>query len=222
MAVWQARRRGIDNFAVVVSHVTVPPAMSAILESPGNCVQGFLAAGHVCTVMGYEEYEPLAEKHKIPIVVTGFEPLDLLEGVYRCVCLLEDGRNGVENQYARVVQRAGNASARQLINNVFEVTDRQWRGVGVIPDSGYRLRSEYQQYDALERFNLTEHRVVESSECISGLILQGVKKPSECSAFGKTCTPQHPLGATMVSSEGACAAYYHYGRRASSEAIHVG
>ena len=221
MAVWQARRRGIDNFAVVVSHVTVPPAMSTILQSPNNRVKGFLAAGHVCTVMGYEEYEPLAKKHKIPIVVTGFEPIDLLEGVYRCVCLLEEGRDEVENQYARVVQREGNPSARQLIDEVFEITDRQWRGVGVIPDSGYRLRAAYQQFDALARFRLTEQSTAESSDCISGLILQGVKKPSECPAFGKTCTPQHPLGATMVSSEGACAAYYHYGRRASSEAIHA-
>jgi len=222
MAVWQAHRRGIENFAVLVSHVTVPPAMSTILESPDNRVQGFLAAGHVCAVMGYEQYEPLAARHEIPIVVTGFEPLDLLEGLYRCVCLLEEGRHGVENQYARVVQREGNLSARQLIAEVFEVTDRQWRGVGVIPDSGYRLRAEYQQFDALERFSLTEHSAAESSDCISGLILQGVKKPSECPAFGKTCTPQHPLGATMVSSEGACAAYFHYGRRTSSEASHAG
>ena len=221
MAIWQARRRGINNFAVVVSHVTVPPAMSAILGAPHNRVQGFLAAGHVCTVMGYEEYEPLAARYKIPIVVTGFEPLDLLEGVYRCVCLLEEGRHEVENQYARVVQRDGNLSARQLIDEVFEVTDRQWRGVGVIPDSGYQLRAEYQQFDALHRFSLTERSVAESSECISGLILQGVKKPSQCPAFGTACTPQHPLGATMVSSEGACAAYYHYGRRVSSEVSHA-
>ncbi len=221
MAIWQARRRRIENFAVVVSHVLVPPAISAILSSPQNRVQGFLAAGHVCMVTGYDEYEPLAARHHIPIVVTGFEPLDLLEGVYRCVCLLEAGRHAVDNQYARVVKREGNASARQLIGEVFEITDRKWRGVGVIPRSGYRLRPAYQQFDALSRFSLTELNVVESNNCISGLILQGVKKPAECPAFGTTCTPQHPLGATMVSSEGACAAYYHYGRRTSSETIHA-
>lgn len=221
MAIWQARRQGVHNFAAIVSHVTVPPAMSAILSAPHNRVQGFLAAGHVCTVMGYEEYEPLATRYKIPIVVTGFEPLDLLEGIYRCVCMMEEDRHEVENQYARVVQREGNLYARQLIDEVFEVTDRQWRGVGVIPNSGYRLRAEYQQFDALGRFSLTEHSVAVSSDCISGLILQGVKKPSQCPAFGTTCTPQHPLGATMVSSEGACAAYYHYGRRAISEVIHA-
>jgi hydrogenase expression/formation protein HypD len=221
MAVWQARRRGIDNFAVLVSHVLVPPAISSILSSATNRVQGFLAAGHVCTVMGYEEYEPLAERFQIPIVVTGFEPLDLLEGIYRCVSRLEEGRHGVDNQYARAVQREGNSSARQLINEVFEVTDRKWRGIGEIPRSGYRLRLEYEQFDAERRFAVGQLKVLESADCISGQILQGVKKPRECPAFGKACTPENPLGATMVSSEGACAAYYHYGRHRAGEAVHA-
>jgi hydrogenase expression/formation protein HypD len=212
MAVRQAQRRGIDNFAVLVSHVLVPPAMSAILSSPRCRVQGFLAAGHVCSVMGYEEYEPLAERFQIPVVVTGFEPLDLLEGVYRCVGMLEEGRVGVENQYARAVRREGNPSALQVIEDVFEVTDRKWRGIGTIPDSGYRLRPEYRQYDAELRFDVDELQVLESADCISGQILQAVKKPHDCPAFGTKCTPEHPLGATMVSSEGACAAYYNYGR----------
>jgi len=216
MAVWQAKRRGIDNFAVLVSHVLVPPAMTAILEAPTNRVQGFLAAGHVCSVMGYEEYEPLAERFRIPIVVTGFEPLDLLEGIYRCVRMLEEGRIGVENQYARAVRREGNAAALQLLNDVFEVADRKWRGIGTIPHSGLRLRSEYGRYDAESRFAVQELQVLESDECISGLILQGVKKPHECPAFGENCKPEHPLGATMVSSEGACAAYYNYGRYRNS------
>ena len=212
MAVWQARRQGIRNFAVLVSHVLVPPAMSAILSSPANRVQGFLAAGHVCTVIGLDEYEPLAERFRIPIVVTGFEPLDLLEGIYRCVAMLEEGRRGVDNQYARVVRPQGNPAARQLIDEVFEVSDRKWRGVGTIPQSGLRLRPEFADFDAERRFAITGLEVLESTECISGLILQGIRKPHDCPAFGKTCTPERPLGATMVSSEGACAAYYHFGR----------
>ncbi|MCI0460117.1 MAG: hydrogenase formation protein HypD [Gemmataceae bacterium] len=212
MAIWQAKRRGLNNFAVLVSHVLVPPAMTAILASPANRVQGFLAAGHVCTVMGYDVYEPLAEKFRVPIVVTGFEPLDLLEGVYRCVCLLEEGRHGVANQYARAVRREGNPHARRLINEVFEVADRKWRGIGTIPQSGYQLRPEFADLDAARRFAVEELAVEESGACISGLILQGLKKPHECPAFGIHCTPENPLGATMVSSEGACAAYYHYGR----------
>jgi hydrogenase expression/formation protein HypD len=212
MAVWQAKRRGLTNFAVLVSHVLVPPAMTAILASPGNRVQGFLAAGHVCTVMGYDEYEPLAERFRVPIVVTGFEPLDLLEGVYRCVRRLEAGQSGVENQYARAVRREGNPSARRLLAEVFEITDRKWRGIGCIPRSGYRLAPAYADFDAEARFAVEGLQTNESSVCISGLILQGLKKPHECPAFGKNCTPETPLGATMVSSEGACAAYYHYGR----------
>ena len=212
MAVWQAKRRGIENFAVLVSHVLVPPAMSAILSSPINRVQGFLAAGHVCSVMGYEDYEPLAERFQIPIVVTGFEPLDLLEGVFRCVRMLEEGRCGVENQYARAVRREGNPPARRLLMDVFKIADRKWRGIGTIPDSGYELAPAYQAFDAERRFAVAGIRVAESGDCISGQILQGIKKPHQCPAFGKSCTPETPLGATMVSSEGACAAYYQYGR----------
>src|SRR6516165_5055665 len=212
MAVWQAKRRGLKNFAVLVSHVLVPPAMTAILSAPSNRVQGFLGAGHVCTVMGYEEYEPLAERFGVPIVITGFEPLDLLEGIYRCVKMLEEGRRGVENQYTRAVGRKGNPGALRLIRDVFEVTDRKWRGIGTIPASGFRLSARYADFDAEERFGVESVRVAESDMCISGLILQGLKKPHQCAAFGKFCTPENPLGATMVSSEGACAAYYHYGR----------
>jgi hydrogenase expression/formation protein HypD len=212
MAVKQAKRRGIKNFAVLVSHVLVPPAMQAILSSPTNRVQGFLGAGHVCAVMGYEEYEPLAEQFQIPIVVTGFEPLDLLEGVYRCVGMLEAGKVGVDNQYARAVRREGNLPARELVYEVFDVGDRKWRGIGTIPQSGLRLRPEYAEYDAETRFSVQQLEVLESDVCISGLILQGIRKPHDCPAFGKTCTPERPLGATMVSSEGACAAYYNYGR----------
>jgi hydrogenase expression/formation protein HypD len=212
MAVWQAKHRGLKNFAVLVSHVMVPPAIAAILSSPHNRVQAFLAAGHVCAVMGCDEYVPLAEQFRIPIVVTGFEPLDLLEGVYRCVKMLEEGRVGIDNQYARVVRPEGNPPALRLIREVFEVTDRKWRGIGTIPRSGYRLSAEYQEFDAERRFDVASVEVAESSACISGLILQGLKKPHECAAFGKACTPERPLGATMVSAEGACAAYYHYAR----------
>jgi hydrogenase expression/formation protein HypD len=212
MAVRQAKRRGLTNFAVLVSHVLVPPAMSALLSSPSNRVQGFLAAGHVCTVMGYDEYEPLAEQFRIPIIVTGFEPLDLLEGIYRCISMLEERRWGIDNQYARVVCREGNAKARSLLKEVFEVTDRKWRGLGVIPQSGYRLSAAYSDFDAERRFPSENVEVAESSHCISGQILQGLKKPPECPAFRTFCTPDTPLGATMVSSEGACAAYFHYGR----------
>ncbi len=212
MAVWQAKRLGLTNFALLVSHVLVPPAMTAILSSPDRRVQGFLGAGHVCTVMGYEEYEPLAQKFEVPIVVTGFEPLDLIEGIYRCVLMLEEGRSGVENQYARAVRREGNRSARQLISEVFEITDRKWRGIGTIPESGFRLRPEYAAFDAADRFEVETLTVEESSLCMSGQILLGLKKPHECPEFGTRCTPENPLGATMVSSEGACAAYYNYGR----------
>jgi hydrogenase expression/formation protein HypD len=212
MAVWQAKRRNFKNFAVLVSHVLVPPAITAILSSPTNRVQGFLGAGHVCTVMGYEEYEPLADRFNIPIVITGFEPLDLLEGVYRCVRMLEEGRHGVDNQYARAVQREGNPAALRLIREIFEVTDHKWRGIGTIAQSGYRLTPAYADFDAEKRFPVESIQAEESAVCISGLILQGLKKPPDCPAFGKACTPENPLGATMVSSEGACAAYYHYGR----------
>jgi hydrogenase expression/formation protein HypD len=212
MAVWMAHKRRLSNFSVLVSHVLVPPAMTAILESPGNRVQGFLGPGHVCTVMGQQEYEPLARRHKVPIVITGFEPLDLLEGVYRIVKQLEEGRAEVENQYGRAVRPEGNPQARKLLDEVFEVCDRKWRGIGTIPRSGYRLRDEYREHDAEQRFAVADVRTDESPVCISGEVLRGIKKPHDCPAFGRECTPQSPLGATMVSSEGACAAYYAYGR----------
>jgi len=218
MAVWQARREGLRNFSVLVSHVLVPPAMEAILSSPTNRVQGFLAAGHVCTVMGCQEYEPIAAKYRVPIVVTGFEPVDILEGLLMCVRQLEAGHAQVENQYARVVRREGNPHARRLMNEVFQVIARKWRGIGEIPASGFGLREEFAIFDAERRFDVAATRVEESSECISGLILQGLKKPHECPAFATRCTPEHPLGATMVSSEGACAAWYRYRRHTRSEA----
>jgi hydrogenase expression/formation protein HypD len=211
MAVYQAKKQGVENFSLLCSHVLVPPAMNAILSSPANRVQGFLAAGHVCTVMGYEEYFPLAERYHVPIVVTGFEPLDLLQGIYMTVRQLEEGRSQVENQYSRVVRREGNVPAQNLLREVFRVSDRAWRGIGVIPMSGYALRDEYAGYDAEKIFDVGEIRTEESPLCIAGMILQGLKKPNECGAFGTQCTPEHPLGAPMVSSEGACAAYYHFG-----------
>jgi hydrogenase expression/formation protein HypD len=212
MAVVQAARLGVENFSLLVSHVLVPPAIEAILSSSANRVQGFLAAGHVCTVMGFTEYEPIAARYRVPIVVTGFEPLDILHGVYLCVKQLEEGRAQVENQYARAVRREGNAPAQSLIRDVFEIVPRKWRGVGEIPRSGLALREPYQRFDAERRFGVAHHREEEPTECISGLILQGLKKPRECPAFATTCTPERPLGATMVSSEGACAAYYRYRR----------
>lgn len=212
MAVWQASQLGLRNFSILCSHVLVPPAMEAILSAPNNRVQGFLAAGHVCTVMGYWEYEPIAERYRVPIVVTGFEPLDLLQGIYMTLRALEEGRWGVENQYTRAVTREGNRPAQALMRQVFEVTDRQWRGIGVIPMSGYRLRPEYAAYDAEQRFGVGQVTAQESPLCIAGQIMQGWKRPTDCSAFGTLCTPEHPLGAPMVSSEGACAAYYHYAR----------
>lgn len=212
MAVWQAKQQGLTNFSILCSHVLVPPAIEAILSSPSNRVQGFLAAGHVCTVMGYWEYEPIAEKYRVPIVVTGFEPLDLLQGVYITLTALEEDRWGVENQYARSVTREGNVPAQKLMKQVFEVTGRQWRGIGSIPQSGYRLRPEFAEYDAERHFDVVDLTAQESELCIAGQILQGLKKPHECQAFGTRCTPEHPLGAPMVSSEGACAAYYQYGR----------
>lgn len=212
MAVFQANQQGLRNFSLLVSHVLVPPAMEAILASPRNCVQGFLAAGHVCTVMGFTEYGPIVEKYRVPIIVTGFEPLDILQGVYMCVQQLERGRAAVENQYTRSVRREGNEAAQRLIREVFRVIPRKWRGVGQIPRSGFALNEKFADYDAERRFGVADYTAEESSECISGLILQGVKKPQECLAFGTRCTPEHPLGATMVSSEGACAAYYRYRR----------
>jgi hydrogenase expression/formation protein HypD len=212
MAVWLARRRKLSNFSALVSHVLVPPAMSAILEAPDNRVQGFLGPGHVCTVMGTGEYGPIARRYRVPVVVTGFEPLDLLEGVLRVVRQLEDGRAEVENRYGRAVRAEGNTQALKLLADVFEVCDRKWRGVGTIPASGYRLRDEYRDFDAERRFSVGGIETRESTACISGDILRGVKKPCDCPAFGRECSPQTPLGATMVSSEGACAAYHAYGR----------
>jgi hydrogenase expression/formation protein HypD len=212
MTVYQAKRLGVANFSMLVSHVRVPPAIEAIMTSPSCRVQGFLAAGHVCSVMGTEEYPPLAEKFQIPIVVTGFEPLDILEGIRRTVGQLERGEHEVENAYGRVVLPEGNPAARALVEDVFQVTDRGWRGIGVIPDSGWRLAEKYREFDAEYRFEVTDIDTEESSVCRSGEVLQGLIKPHECAAFGKECTPRNPLGATMVSSEGACAAYYLYRR----------
>ncbi|NBC16458.1 MAG: hydrogenase formation protein HypD [Bacteroidetes bacterium] len=215
MAVYQAHQRGLTNFSMLISHVLVPPAMEAILAAPGNRVQGFLAAGHVCAVMGVAEYEPLAEKYDVPIVVTGFEPVDLLGGVYLCVKQLEEGRAEVENAYQRAVPSAGNVPAQDLMREVFQVIPRKWRGIGQIPHSGLGLAPAYAAYDAEQRFGVDALHVEESPECISGLVLQGRKKPPDCPAFATRCTPEHPLGATMVSSEGACAAYYRYRKRAA-------
>jgi len=217
MAVFQAAQKGLKNFSMLISHVLVPPAMEALLSSPNCRIQGFLAAGHVCTVMGYEEYFPLAKKYRVPIVVTGFEPLDIFQGVLLVVQQLESGRAEVENQYARSVRREGNQPAQELIRKVFKVVPRKWRGVGEIPQSGLGLADAYAAFDAEKRFGLADRRVEEPKECISGLVLQGLKKPHECPAFGTRCTPEHPLGATMVSSEGACAAYYRYRRHGTTE-----
>ena len=219
MSVHLARRRGLKNFSLLVSHVLVPPAIEAIMSSPGNHVQAFLAAGHVCSVMGYWEYPPLAEKFGVPIVVTGFEPLDLLDGIRRAVLQLGSGRHEVENAYSRVVTFEGNRPAQQLLKEVFEVTDRAWRGIGVIPKSGFRLNADYREFDAEERFHITGIHTEESPLCHAGEVLRGAIKPAECPAFGRECTPRHPLGATMVSSEGACAAYYNYGRFLSAEEL---
>jgi len=212
MAVHLAREQGITNFSVLVSHVLVPPAMEAILSSEHNRVQGFLAAGHVCTVMGYEEYRPLARRYAVPIVVTGFEPVDILQGVFMTVKQLEEGRAEVENQYTRSVRPRGNESARALIDEVFRVVPRRWRGLGEIPQSGLGLREPYADLDAEQRFGRARAAPERETECISGLILQGARKPTDCPAFLGRCTPEHPLGATMVSSEGACAAYGRYRR----------
>jgi hydrogenase expression/formation protein HypD len=212
MAVVQAQSLGLTNFSVLVSHVRVPPAMHAILGSPHNRVEGFLAAGHVCAVMGYWEYPPLAEQYQVPIVITGFEPLDIAQGILGVVRLLEAGEAVVENAYQRAVTREGNQPAQDLIKRVFESCDRKWRGVGMIPGSGWRLRDGFSTFDAEKRFQVEDIAPEESPLCIAGEILQGLKKPVDCSAFGVQCTPETPLGATMVSSEGACAAYYQYGR----------
>ena len=210
MSVLQAQRLGLENYSILVSHVCVPPAIRAILGSPHNRVQGFLAAGHVCAVMGYWEYLPLAEEYQIPITVTGFEPLDIARGILSTLEMLESGQVAVKNAYKRLVTQEGNTSAQKIIAQVFEECDRKWRGIGTIPKSGWRLRPEFAQFNAEEKFDLQDIQTEESPLCIAGEILQGLKKPRQCPAFGKECTPEHPLGATMVSDEGACAAYYNY------------
>jgi hydrogenase expression/formation protein HypD len=215
MAAYQAVRQGVRNFSMLVSHVRVPPAMEAVLSSPDNRVQGFLAAGHVCAVMGTSEYGPIASRYHVPIVVTGFEPVDILQGLYMCLRQLEQGRAEVENQYSRAVRPEGNPAARKLMEEIFRVVPRKWRGIGEIAQSGLGLREEYAGLDAETRFGVAHRTTEEPPECRSGLVLQGILKPRECPEFGIRCTPEHPLGATMVSSEGACAAYYHYRRRRS-------
>jgi hydrogenase expression/formation protein HypD len=219
LAVLHAAAQGLQNFSLLISHVLVPPAMEALLATPNCRVQGFLAAGHVCTVMGFWEYPPIAAKYHVPIVVTGFEPVDILHGILLCVTQLEEGRAEVENQYARTVQRDGNRAAQDAILRAFQVTDRKWRGVGEIPRSGLGLRPEFAAFDAERKFGLSDQTVAEPAECRSGEVLQGFIKPHECPAFGTRCTPEHPLGATMVSSEGACAAYYRYRQRAPAERV---
>ncbi len=216
MAVLHADRLALANFSVLVSHVLVPPAMTALLADPDCEVQAFLAAGHVCAVMGWRQYEPIAARWRVPIVVTGFEPLDLLEGVLMAVEQLEDGRNEVENQYARAVHRAGNDRAQQIIGQVFRITDRTWRGIGPLPASGLELAPPFASYDAAHRFGVTGLRSAEHPECIAGAILTGASEPTDCAAYGTRCTPRTPLGAPMVSAEGTCAAYFAAGRRAAT------
>jgi len=210
LAVLHADREKLNNFSILASQVLVPPAMEAVLSDEEASIQGFLAAGHVCTIMGTSEYQPIVDKFKIPVVVTGFEPLDLLQGILMTVKQLEAGECKLENQYARMVKPEGNVSARQVLEQVFEVIDREWRGIGTISKSGYRLREQFRQYDAKEKYQINFAEAPESAECIAGQILKGLKKPLDCAQFGKKCTPTNPLGAPMVSSEGACAAYYHF------------
>jgi hydrogenase expression/formation protein HypD len=212
MAIRQAARLGLRNFSMLVSHVLVPPAIEALLSSPDNLVQAFLAAGHVCTVMGWTEYEPIAARYGVPLVVTGFEPLDIVQGTLMAVRQLESGRAEVENQYTRSVHRDGNTAAQAVLREVFDVCDRKWRGIGEIPKSGFRVSERFAAFDAERRFPVSGVTTEEPAICIAGLVLRGQKKPSDCPAFGSLCTPERPLGAPMVSSEGACAAYYHYGR----------
>lgn len=210
LSVLHAQRAGVTNYSILASHVLVPPAIEAVMNDEEARIQGFLAAGHVCTIMGIGEYYPLVDQYQIPIVVTGFEPVDLVQGILMTVRQLEKGEHRLENQYSRVVRPEGNPEARKIIEQVFEITDREWRGIGTIPLSGYEVREEFAAYDANRKFNVTIAKVPESSECIAGQVLKGIKKPHECPQFGKKCTPQSPLGAPMVSSEGACAAYYHF------------
>ncbi len=218
MTVQLAKRQGINNFSLLVSHVLVPPAITAIMESPSRRVQGFLAAGHVCTVMGLSQYQPLVDAYRVPIVVTGFEPLDVLEGIRRTLTQLEQGRAELDNAYPRAVSAQGNAVAQEVVADVFETCDRAWRGIGMIPQSGWRLSPRYSEFDAEQRFDVAGIHTEESGLCRSGEVLQGLIKPYECAAFGKECTPRMPLGAPMVSTEGACAAYYQF-RRLDAPAV---
>jgi hydrogenase expression/formation protein HypD len=210
LAVLHADREKLGNFSILASQVLVPPAMEAVLSDEEACIQGFLAAGHVCTIMGTAEYQPIVDKFKIPVVVTGFEPVDLLQGILMTVKQLEAGKYELENQYARMVKAEGNVAAQKVLEQVFEVIDREWRGIGTIPKSGYQLREQFRNYDAQDKYQITFAEAPESAECIAGQILKGLKKPLDCAQFGKKCTPTTPLGAPMVSSEGACAAYYHF------------
>jgi hydrogenase expression/formation protein HypD len=221
LAIFQAAQKKLRNFSMLISHVLVPPAMEALLSSPNCRVQGFLAAGHVCAVMGFEEYFSIAKKYRVPIVVTGFEPLDILQGVLMTVQQLESGRAEVENQYARAVRREGNQPAQEQIKKIFKIVPRKWRGIGEILQSGLGLGDEYAAFDAEKKFGVADYHVEESSDCQSGLVLQGQIKPRECPAFGAKCTPEHPLGAPMVSGEGACAAYYRYRRHNTAELANV-
>ncbi|MCK5440392.1 MAG: hydrogenase formation protein HypD [Maribacter sp.] len=210
LSVLHAEKEGITNYSILASHVLVPPAMEAILDDELCNIDAFLGAGHVCAIMGMQEYYPLVQTYKIPIVITGFEPLDLVQGIYMAVKQLEEGKFELENQYARVVKEYGNKAAINVIKRVFEVGDREWRGIGRIPNSGYIIREEYRKYDAEAKFKVGNITAPENSQCIAGEILRGIKKPNQCSQFGKACTPSNPLGAPMVSSEGACAAYFHF------------
>jgi len=210
LSVLHAQRAGISNYSILTSHVLVPPAIEAVMNDEDSHIQGFLAAGHVCAIMGMDAYYPLAEKYQIPLVVTGFEPVDLAQGILMVVRQLEKGEHRLENQYSRVVRPEGNPSAQKVLEQVFEISDREWRGIGNIPMSGYELRPEFSAFDANKKFQVNIEKVPESAECIAGLVLKGIKKPHECPQFGKRCSPQSPLGAPMVSSEGACAAYYHF------------
>ena len=212
LSLLHAEKEGLNNYSLLVSHVLVPPAIEAILDDEFNTINAFLGAGHVCAIMGYREYYPLVKKYQIPIVITGFEPLDLVQGIWMAVKQLEEGRCEVENQYTRVVKEEGNLKAIEVIREVFEVGDREWRGIGMIPNSGYKIKDKYRDFDAENKFGIDHIQVSESPDCIAGQILRGLKKPKDCSQFGKGCTPMNPLGAPMVSSEGACSAYYNYSR----------
>jgi hydrogenase expression/formation protein HypD len=212
LSVVHAERKKLNNYSILASHVLVPPAMEAVVNDPLANIDGFLAAGHVCTIMGIHQYYPLVENHGLPIIVTGFEPIDLLQGIYMCLKQLETGEASLENQYARVVQPEGNPEAVKVIERIFEISDREWRGIGVMPNSGYVIREEYKDFDADRKFKIRIEKAEENKSCIAGQVLKGIKKPHDCPEFGKKCTPQNPLGAPMVSSEGACAAYYHFSK----------